>query len=133
VTQNGVNALDLIDSPPVSVDTFKKARAILEASFGKEYSDAKMAVFFDLIRDEAWSEVKFNRTLKWFLKNVPFPEWSIANWFQYAVKLYPYSWYLEQVVKNGASVNKQIETYRLPDGVIGFRYADGQELPFEKL
>ena len=133
VTRSGMNALELIDSPPVSVETFTKTRRILEESFGKDYSDAKMAVLFDMMREDGWSELRFARTLKWFLKTKHFKDWTIADWFQYGVKVYPYAWYLEQVSKNGASVNAQIETYKLPSGLIVYRYRDGEELPFEKV
>jgi hypothetical protein len=91
-----------------------------------------MALLVDMIREDGWTEERFQRTLKWFLKNKPFPAWTVADWFSFSVKVYPYSWYLEQVSKNGGGVNKQIETYRI-NGVTVFRYADGQELPFEKL
>lgn len=132
MTLNGIDALDLIESDPVQPATFTKAIAILQANYGTEYSQEKVAVLFDTIRGENWGEERFQRTFKWFLKNKPFPAWTIADWFSFSVKVYPYSWYLEQVSKSGGGVNKQIETYRI-DGVTVFRYADGQELPFEKV
>lgn len=131
--ESGVNALDLLDSASIQSGVFVRAVAALQSNYGTEYSQEKVALLFDMIREDGWSEERFTRTLKWFLKTRPFAAWTIADWFSYGVKLYPYAWYLEQVSKNGASVNKQIESYRLPDGIIAYRYADGEELPFEKL
>lgn len=133
VAQNGVNALDLIPSLPVGESTFTKAVAILQANFGTSYSPEKIATLFDLIDDDGWSEERFKRTFKWFIKNKPFPAWTVADWFAYSVKVYPYSWYLEQVAKNGREVNGQIDTYKLDDGTLVFRYRDSDELPFRKV
>lgn len=106
---------------------------MLEQNFGTEYSNEKWLMVVEMIRDEAWTEERFQRTFKWFLKNRFFPAWTIADWFAFGVKLYPYSWYLEQINKNGASVTKQIECYRVAEGVLGYKYADGQDLPFPKV
>lgn len=131
--ENGINALDLFDSAEMQSDVFVGAVAALQSNYGTEYSQEKVALLFDMIREDGWSEERFMRTLKWFLKTKPFAAWTISDWFSYGVKVYPYAWYLEQVNKNGGSINKQIESYRLPDGVIVFKYADGENLPFEKL
>lgn len=130
-----MNALDLIDSPPVTTQTFTKAIAILQANFGVEASSEKVAAFFDLVREEEWTEERFMRTFRWFLKHKPFPAWTIADWFQYGVKVYPYEWYLEQQAKAGPYVRvlKQMEMYRLLDGTVVFKWKDGEELPFEKI
>lgn len=132
IVKNGVNALDLIDGPPVSESTLVKSKIILEQNFGTEYSAEKWRMLAALIDEEGWTEERFQRTFKWFLKNKRFPAWTIADWFDYGVRIYPYTWYLEQVHKNGAAVNKQIEVYDLGNGVVGYRYADGETLPFPK-
>jgi len=85
-----------------------------------------------MIHDEHWSEERFVRTLKWFLKNKRFSAWTVADWFDYGVKVYPYSWYLDQVHEFGREVNDRIEAYRI-NGVVVYRYADGQELPFDRI
>ena len=90
-----------------------------------------MALMFDMIRDEGWTEERFNRTLKWFLKNKPYPAWTIADWFQYDVKVYPYAWVLRQVF-NGANWKTDIESYELPDGSVVYKLRDGQTLPFKR-
>jgi len=133
VTENGINALELIESPPVSSETFLQVRAMLEANFGKDYSNEKMALLFDMIRDDAWTEERFSRTLKWFLKTKHFRDWTVADWFSYAIKVYPYSWYLEQVKKCGQAVNMQIQNLRLSDDTVVFRYRDHEILPFEEV
>jgi hypothetical protein len=126
-----VSGLDLIPSKEVDTDTFARAVALLQANYGTEYSPEKTAMLFDMIREEKWSEERFTRTLKWFLKNKKFPSWSISDWFDYDIKLHSYGWYLEQVAKNGASINNSIEAYDI-NGTTGYRYRDGQELPFPK-
>ena len=132
VTVNGVNALELIESQPVSHTSFLKAVAQLEANFGTEYNREKTTLLFDMVREEQWSEERFNRTLKWFLKNKPFPAWTTSDWFSFSVKLFPYEWYLKQC-REGANVREQMDIYELPDGTLGYRFRDGQELPFLKV
>jgi len=135
VIEQGVNALVLIDSPPVTTQSFTRAMAMLEANYGTEYNSEKAALLFDVVREEGWSEERFLRTLKWFLKNKPFPAWTVADWFQHGVRVYPYEWYLEQQAKAGPyrRVLDQMEMYRLPDGIVVFKWKDGEELPFEKI
>jgi len=108
---------------------------MLEANYGTEYNSEKAALLFDVVREEGWSEERFLRTLKWFLKNKPFPAWTVADWFQHGVRVYPYEWYLEQQAKAGPyrRVLDQMEMYRLPDGIVVFKWKDGEELPFEKI
>ena len=129
--ESAVSGLDLIPSKPVDTQTFTKAIAVLQANYGTEYSPEKTAILFDMIREEKWSEERFNRTLNWFLKNKKYPSWTISDWFDYDVKLYSYGWYLKQVRENGASINNSIEAYTI-DGVTGYKYRDGSELPFPK-
>jgi hypothetical protein len=125
---NGENALDLIDSPEVSVPTFTKAMAMVQANFGVEYDKTKAALLFDMIREDRWSEERFVRTLKWFLKNKPFPSWTMADWFNYSIKVYPLQW-----LQGSEYTIGDVYIYRLPDGVFGVKPLDGNELPFEGL
>jgi hypothetical protein len=129
---NGLNALALVDSEPVSASAFTTAVAVMQTNYGVDYAPEKVALLFEMIREEGWSEERFKKTFKWFLKNKKFSDWKIADWFEHGVKVYPHSWYLDQVHKFGREVNKQIETYKV-NGVVVYRYADGEELPFEKI
>lgn len=126
----GINALDLIPSEPMKPETFASAIAILQANFGMEYSPEKTAILFDMIRDEMWSEERFNRTFKWFLKNKRYAAWTIADWFDYGVKVYPYSWMLKQAF-DGVDSAKSLECYELPDGQFVWKMRDGETLPFK--
>jgi hypothetical protein len=130
--ENGVNALDLIDSPEVETSTLTKSIAMLESNFGTEFSKEKIALLFDMVREEGWSEERFTRTFKWFLKNKKFPSWTISDWFDYGIKLFPYSWYLKQVHEQGTSINSSIQRYKLPDGTIAYKLKDSEELPFDE-
>lgn len=129
VTENGVNALDLIPSEPLTAKAFADARAVLQANYGTEYSDEKMALLFDLLRDDEWSNERFMRTLKWFMKSKPFPSWTVADWFAYSVKVFPYSWYVEQCTKGRSA---EIEAYVLHDKTVVYKFRDGVTLPFQR-
>lgn len=131
VTEKGVNALDLYNSPEVSTQTFSKTALMLKQNYGTNYSDDKMGLLFDMIRDDGWSEERFNRTLRWFLKNKPFPAWTIADWFTYSVPVYPYEWYLKQCVP-GRDVSKEMDIYELEDGTRVYKWHDGIDLPLKK-
>ena len=133
MTELGMNALELIDSPPVCIMTLTKATAILQANYGTEYSQEKIALLFDMIREDGWSEERFQRTLKWFLKNKKFPSWTISDWFDYGIKIYPRAWYLKQCHENGGHATSGIQFYKLSDGSVGYKYKDSEELPFEEL
>jgi hypothetical protein len=127
-----VSALDLIPSKEVDSETFTRAIALLQANYGTEYSPEKTALLFDMIREEKWSEERFGRTLRWFLKNKRYPSWSVADWFDYDVKLHSYGWYLKQVHEQGPTINNSIEVYTIAEGVSGYKFIDGNELPFPK-
>ena len=127
-----VSGLNLIPSKEVDSDTFTKAILLLQQNYGTEYSKEKTGMLFDMIREEKWSEERFNLTLKWFLKNKKYPSWSISDWFDYDIKLYSYGWYLKQVREQGASINNSIEAYTIAENVTGYKLIDGHELPFPK-
>jgi len=132
VIENGVNGLDLIASPEVEVETFTKAMAVLQANYGTEYSREKVALLFDMIRDEGWSQHRFQRTFRWFLKNKPFASWTISDWFSHSVKLYPHEWYLMQC-KEGVKVIDRMDIYELPNKTWVYKWKDGIDLPLPKV
>ncbi len=127
----GINALDLIGSK-ATPDDFIKAEVLIKTSFGVNYPKEKFSLLWDLILEEGWTKERLNQTVKYFLKNKKFATWTIADWFDYTLKLYPYSWYLDQIHQFGAAANKTIERYRIQDKVL-YRYYDGNILPFEYL
>lgn len=129
--KNGVNALDLIPSTPVTPETFAKAKVLLEANFGTEFQKEKWLLLTDLIDEEGWSEERFMRTFKWFLKNKSYPSWTISDWFQYSVKVYPYQWYVDQCSPY-ENVLEKMDKYKLPNGTIVYKWKDGEDLPFER-
>lgn len=131
VIENGVNALALIDSPPMTTATFQVAVAKLQANYGTEYSPEKIALLFDRIRSHGWSESRFLKTFNWFLENKPYAAWTISDWFAFTIPVYPYEWYLKQC-REGEDVSKQMDRYLLPNGQVVYRWKDGQELPLEK-
>jgi len=133
--REGINGLDLIDSPLISSETFKKGAILLEQNFGIDYPKEKFDMLFTMIKEEGWTEYRFMQTLKWFLKNKRYSSWTIADWFDFGVRLYPYEWYLEQQAKAGnyTKALPQMDVYIMPDGKTrGYRWKDGMDLPLEK-
>ena len=134
VTKNaeaGVSLFDLVDSPPVSRAAFARGLAVLQANFGTEYSPEKTAVLFDMIREDEWTESRFNSTLAWFVKSKKFPSWTVSDWFDHDVKLYPYSWMLKQVAA-GVDAKTDLEIWEVEYNVFGWKMRDGVPLPFLK-
>ena len=121
------NALDIILSPPVSAQTLESTREMLRTAYGAEYSDGKMILLFAQISDDGWSEERFQRTLKWFLRNVKWAAWTIADWFSYTVPIYNYAWYTAQSIAK----NKTI-TWELAPGIFGWTET-GVDLPFKNV
>lgn len=101
-------------------------------NYGVDYPVEKFSMLWEMIREDRWTSGRLQATLRWFLKNKRFPNWTIADWFDYEVKIYPYSWYLKQVNEFGAKVNSDIEMYRI-NGRVYYKYRDESQLPFEYL
>jgi len=136
VIQNGINALELIESEEVRPETFSKAISILKGNYGADYSHEKALLLLEMIREEGWTEERFMRTFKWFLKNKPFPAWTIADWFQYGVRLYPLEWANQQAHEFGSGVWDRMDIYEVEstDGkkVLLFKWKDGEDVPLKK-
>jgi len=129
-----VNGLDLIPSETVSGRDLIEATEILERNFGVRYDKQKIVDLFNIVKHEGWTAERFRRTFLWFLKNKRFPAWTIADFFDYQVPVFPYEWYLKQQNEAGPyrDVRLEMDAYRLPDGkTIVYKWKDGVELPFE--
>lgn len=105
---------------------------MLEANYGTEYSTEKLTLLFDTFRQDGWSEERFLRTLKWFIRHKQFPAWTIADWYNFdGIRVYPYEWYLKQC-REGLDVLAQMDVYRLPNGATVYKWKDGNDLPLPK-
>jgi len=129
VSDNGINALTLIGEPATGKD-FLKAEAFLKLNYGTEYPEEKFQMLWEMLVEEKWTAEQLMRTTKWFLKNKRYPNWTIADWFDYGVKLYPGSWYLANIAKG--IPDKDMEAYRV-NGVVLWKLNDGEVLPFERV
>ena len=131
--ENGVNALDLIGGR-VADDTLTDAKYLIEQNYGTEYSDRKWIMLAQMIVDDGWTEERFKQTFKWFLKNKRFSAWTIADWFDFGVKLYPIEWMKREIAKMGNPEGawKKFDRYRV-NGVVLCKLKDGVELPLEKI
>lgn len=105
--------------------------AMLEQNFGIGYGREKMSMLLSMMKEDGWTEDRFKRTLRWFLKNKFNPAWTVSDWFNHEVKVYSYSWYLKQVHEKGVEVNDELEVVYLPEGKIGYRYMGEEPLPFD--
>lgn len=129
VTASGVNSLDLIGERATGED-FSKVRTLLEMNYGVEYPKEKFAMLFDLIQEENWSKERLKATFRWFIKTKKYPDWKIADWFEYGEKLYPYCWYQEQISKGVR--HEDMQGYRV-NGKVLWKLKDNVDLPFEKV
>lgn len=100
-------------------------REMLRTTFGVEYSDGRILLLFQQIADDGWSEERFDRTLKWFLRNVKWAAWTIADWFAYTIPIYNYAWYCKQ-----SADGVPTRTWEIEPGVFGYTLAN-VELPLK--
>lgn len=106
------------------------AKMLVEQNVGTETPKEKWMMLCQMIVEANWSEEKFQRTLKWFLLNKSYPAWTIADWFQYNVKLYPVQWMKNEIAKMGNPPEawKKFDRYKV-DGVVVCKWKDGVEIP----
>ncbi|MEW6507206.1 MAG: hypothetical protein AB1432_05615 [Bacteroidota bacterium] len=126
---NEVNALDFIGEPIKAADILK-AEEMLKMNYGIDYPTEKFSMLWEMIKEQGWTDYRLKETLKWFLRNKRYPNWTIADWFDYSVKLFSYAEYLDKLNIN-KGLNEQIEWYNL-HGIYCWRYKDGTEIPLPK-
>lgn len=125
-----MNYLDLIPSPEISERAFLTGMAAIEANFGTKQSGEKVAMLFEMIHSEGWTEHRFKETAKWFMRTKRFPSWTVADWFDYGVKVYPRSWMVRKAYE-GLDPKTDLECYELEGGDIVWKLRDGVSLPFK--
>lgn len=126
---NGFNALDLIGER-ITSDDLLKAEEILKLNYGVDYPREKFTVLWEMILEEKWTNERLMRTVKWFLKHKKYPNWTISDWFDYKITLYPHSWYIKQI--NEGIKSSDMEAYRI-NGKVFWKMINGEDLPFEKV
>lgn len=124
---DSINALDLIGEK-IKPDEIFKSEELLKMNYGVDYPKEKFSMLWDMIREDNWTNERLKQTVKYFLKNKKFATWTIADWYDYGVKLFSYSKYLEELAKKGATFNNEIEWFKI-DGVPFWKYKDDIELP----
>jgi len=126
---DGFNALDIIGEK-ITIHDLLKAEELIRINYGVDFQREKMTVLWEMIKEENWTNERLQRTVKWFLKTKKFPNWTIADWFEYQVKLYPYGWYKEQISKG--YVDSDMQGYKI-NGRTCWKFKDNDDLPFEKI
>jgi hypothetical protein len=107
--------------------------AMVQSSLGGRIPDDKFKLLWGEVQREGWSEARFNSVLHWFLQNRPYQAWSISDWFQYSVKVYPWAWYASKCSESHNPL-PEMDRYKLSDGTIVYKWKDGVEIPgLEKL
>jgi hypothetical protein len=118
---------------------FIQTIGMMEQNFGIKYPIETTKLLFNMIMDEGWSEQRFVRTAKHFLKNQKYPNWTIADWFNYGIKVYPA---MGVPIPDGSDIyivdgefnpNYDNDKIITKDGILVWKPADGQELPFVKI
>lgn len=128
ISDEGINALDLFGSEITSELIFQTEQ-IIKQNFGIDYPDEKFNLLWQMIRDDNWSSERLIATTKWFLKNKKWAAWTICDWYDYGVILYPYSWYLKQI--SSGVKHEQMICYNI-DGHFLWKLKDNQCLPVEQ-
>lgn len=106
-------------------------QASIQQNIGMQVSADKFLLLRTQIERSGWSKAHLVDALDWWLQNNRYPTWQVADFFAApSPKLYPRSWYNEEVHKDPRGAAKRIESYRVA-GVFLYRYADGSQLPFE--
>jgi hypothetical protein len=127
--------MQLVDvtHPLMSVTDEVECQALLEANYGMEYSGQKVSVLFELLREENWSGERLKRVTKWICKNLKWATWTTADFMTAPLgNLYNYAWVLEEVHKDRSAM-KRMEAWKVSEGVVLWRYADGTDLPYERV
>ena len=98
-------------------------------NFGIDYPSEKFTMLWEMIIEDKWTKERLQSTLKWFLKNKKFPSWTIADWFDYDVKLYPHSWYRKNITEGVK--DSDMQGYKINGQTLWC--LKGADLPFEKI
>ncbi|GEM_PF-2501079 len=132
IKNEGFNALELVASPLVTSKDLVKAQYDLEINFGTEYDKNKMVQLFAVMQSDNWTRLRFQRTFQWFLRNKRYPAWTIADWYEFGIKVYPEAWAYHKIGLEPHYNRKSFDWYKLSTGEIVCKFQDGIELPLEK-
>lgn len=99
-TEFGEIVLADLLSEELSPEGFKAGETLLKIAYGRDYPKEKFELLFAMCTEDRWSEKRFFDTLRWVIKNNPYPEWKMSEFFTAPlVKLHPRSWMIDQVTK----------------------------------
>jgi hypothetical protein len=142
IRETGTDLATLIDEPLLSDRVFAEGMVRVGQNFGinsagrdpetgRWTNDAEKARLLQAqLRTLGWTDGDFLTALQDFLLRCEFRTWTIAEFLKSArPKVYPYSWYLEQV-REGK--DDQVGRYRAPGiekPVFGWKHEVGDRLP----
>jgi len=124
VPPNGIDPFSIAGTPLTGED-FAKFEVILKTAYNKNYDRNLFRLLFDMVVDDGWTRESLEYALKQMIKRNKWATWTIADFYSYAPRLYPYSYYL-------ANKAKPMEAYKV-GGLVLWKERDGIELPFERV
>ena len=124
VPHNGIDPFTLTGTPLTGED-FAKFEVILKTAYNKNYDSNLFRLLFEMVFDDGWTRESLEYALKQMIKRHKWGTWTIADFYSYAPKLYPYSYYL-------ANKSKPMDAYRVGNLVL-WKERDGIDLPFERV
>jgi len=130
-----INALDLFDMP-ITNEIRKMVKMTLAVNYRLEpKSNAyNYDLLFSQIEAAGWNAVRLKVVLEYFLRNKLYSTWTIADWFQYEQPLYPYSWYMDMLQKNGKEINNELVSYKIEGHMFYAKKGDiTVDLPYETI
>ena len=131
ITSEGIE-LDLIsDEPKIDENDVKMFAAKAGAIFGIDYfekdsaANMKIKVLFEMLIEDGWTKKTFQKRCVKFFREERFSTWTPAHFLaQSRAKLYPYSWYLDEIHKNRSA---RFEVYKI-NGVFLYKFQDGVDI-----
>ena len=135
------------EGEPLSQAVFAAGIAQIGSIFGIDYIGRKgepptadvlkVRLLWEMLRKRGWTDEQFAAGLDRFLASVRFATWTPADFFggeekaEGKVRVYPYSWYMEQLQANRLNSEAigvyRVEGYDKP--VWGWRHEVGDRLP----
>ena len=130
------DAFDLIETPKLSRESFTEGIGYLELNYRENFDKRFVQFLWMKLNNENFSELKFIKQLDWILKNKPFKEVRVSDFFTSNYKLFNYKKAL-QIQQTDWSGDPDgwnyFDRYKVPgyDKPM-YKIKDGVDLPLEK-
>ena len=120
----------------ISARDVAECLAVFTTAYGKNFAleiSERVNLLFRLCLEDHWTNERFIQTAKWIVKNRPYKDWTIADFFSApTAKLFTYFKYISELHEKGKSLNLEIQWYSV-NGINLWAYKKDGDLPFTKL